>query len=704
MTTFKQQEIDKFKNKMKSIESEYGCKILLAFVRGSHMYGTSTDKSDVDITFVYQQPTSDILRGDYKEQITVGGNDIVGYEIQRFITLLGQNNPNILEALDIPEDCLIHKDELMDPILQQHLWLSKLTEKTILGYADSQIKKATGLKKKMNNPMVEKKDILDFCYIIYDGKSSPVRKEFSEEELSRAGLVNIPNSRGIYGLYIDEQKNQNFRGILKDENSTQLRLSSIPKDFAEIYHCYTMYYNQDGYEVWKKEYESYQKWLIERNEERHNTNSEHGKNYDCYLDSETEYLTNRGWLKYDDIKDTDLIASVNNDRELIYLPILDRVKSKYIGNIYKYEDRYTKFSVTPNHNLYQSKLNRTAYDDSYKEDRSDWKLKTVEDYLNQLGISNYLSHLSNSCTGIENVPLEWFFILGAYIGDGGMTIKEKTKILHISQNENKPLFGKLKELTDKVYFSRETKLGKNFRFDFTDKDLVEWVLKCAGVGTFGKKLDIDLLNMMSPSQFDYFYYGIINSDGTTNKNGDSTYYSSNKTLIDNLQLMFFSRGIYCQIYEYPSDSSGFNPSVDTQYHLFIPKNNKKEYKQLLKKNFEKVFIEDYISCFTVSTGVIITRNSNKIAVQGNSKNMMHLFRLLNMAFIISMGGKLTVREDDVEWLMEIRRGEIEHDELIEYSDMLFNLIKSNFSNLELQDSPDKEIAKQLILAIRQRDI
>ena len=367
MRTFKQQEIDKFKNKMKSIESEYGCKILLAFVRGSHMYGTSTDKSDVDITFVYQQPTSDILRGDYKEQITVGGNDIVGYEIQRFITLLGQNNPNILESLDIPEDCLIHKDEIMDSILQQHPWLSKLTEKTILGYADSQIKKATGLKKKMNNPMVEKKDLLDFCYIIYDGKSFPVRKEFSDEELSKAGLVNIPNSRGIYGLYIDEENNQNFRGILKDENSTQLRLSSISKEYAEVHHCETMYYNQDGYEVWKKEYESYQKWLTERNEERHTTNSEHGKNYD-------------------------------------------------------------------------------------------------------------------------------------------------------------------------------------------------------------------------------------------------------------------------------------------------------------------------------------------------SKSMMHLFRLLNMAFIISMGGKLTVREDDVEWLMEIRRGELEYDELIEYSDMLFNLIKSNFKNVELQDTPDPTITKDLILAIRQKDI
>ena len=36
--------------------------------------------------------------------------------------------------------------------------------------------------------------------------------------------------------------------------------------------------------------------------------------------------------------------------------------------------------------------------------------------------------------------------------------------------------------------------------------------------------------------------------------------------------------------------------------------------------------------------------------------------------------------------------------------MLFNLIKSNFKNVELQDTPDPTITKDLILAIRQKDI
>lgn len=268
---------------MESVEGDYGVEILLAFVRGSHMYGTATEKSDVDITFVYQQPTDEILMGNYKEQISVGGNDIVGYEIQRFINLLGQNNPNILEALDIPENCLIYKNPCMDNILNQKLWLSKLTEKTILGYADSQIKKATGLNKNMNNPQPkERKSILEFCYIIKGAESFALLDWFRDYgyDLNNTGLVKINNGKGLYALYIDYQKDSNLRGIIKDETSTQLRVSEIPKQLSDYQEPLTVWYNLDGFEVHCKQWKAYWQWVEERNEERHKTNEEHGNNYD----------------------------------------------------------------------------------------------------------------------------------------------------------------------------------------------------------------------------------------------------------------------------------------------------------------------------------------------------------------------------------------------------------------------------------------
>ena len=283
----------KFYNSIPDIEKEYNIKVLLAFVRGSYMYGTNTDKSDVDITFIYKQPTNEILKGNYIEQLNIGGNDIVGYEIQRYIQLLSQNNPNILESLDIPDDCLIYKDESMN-IFDQKDWISKLTEKTILGYANSQIKKATGLNKNMNNPQPEKrKTILDFCYVISKDKSIPFKEWFVEFEkayskrynnqkilnLNNWGLVKVPNGKGLYAAFIDDGRN-NFRGLLGDDNSTQFRLSAIPKEVAQTQEPVLIYYNHDGFETHVKSHTLYWKWVNERNEERFNMNQEAGQGVD----------------------------------------------------------------------------------------------------------------------------------------------------------------------------------------------------------------------------------------------------------------------------------------------------------------------------------------------------------------------------------------------------------------------------------------
>lgn len=280
-------EKEKFRMSIRAIEVEHNIQILLAYVRGSQMYGTATEASDVDISFIYRQPTDTILRGDHIPYIDVDGQgNVVGYEIQRYIELLTLNNPNILESLDIPEDCLIYEHESIQDVFHSADWLSKLTEKTFLGYADSQIKKATGLNKYMNRKDVAKKDLIDFCYIISGVQSIPLRdwieeksRDLSIENIENtSGLVKIPNGKGLYGLYLDVFDDQNFRGILKDSESTQLRTSSIPKDYFE--QPYIMWYNQDGYEVWKKEFTSYQKWSTERNEERFKMNQSHGKNYD----------------------------------------------------------------------------------------------------------------------------------------------------------------------------------------------------------------------------------------------------------------------------------------------------------------------------------------------------------------------------------------------------------------------------------------
>ncbi len=89
---------------------ENGWLIFEAIV-GSKAYGLDTAKSDTDIRGVFVLPKDLFYSLDYKPQVSNESNDIVYYELKRFIELLARNNPNIIELLNMPESacCKIMK-------------------------------------------------------------------------------------------------------------------------------------------------------------------------------------------------------------------------------------------------------------------------------------------------------------------------------------------------------------------------------------------------------------------------------------------------------------------------------------------------------------------------------------------------------------------------------------------------------------------
>src|SRR5690606_9268588 len=123
--------------------------------------------SDTDIKGVFILPKKDFYGLEYTPQINNETNDVVFYELGRFMELLSYNNPNILELLNTPRDSIIYKHPLFEEINIEKI-LSRLCKDTFGKFAYSQIKKAKDLNKKIVNPISkEKKSILDFCYINY---------------------------------------------------------------------------------------------------------------------------------------------------------------------------------------------------------------------------------------------------------------------------------------------------------------------------------------------------------------------------------------------------------------------------------------------------------------------------------------------------------------------------------------------------------
>ena len=253
--------------------------ILFETISGSRSFGLDTPASDTDIKGVFYLPKDVYFGLVYTPQISNETNDIVYYEIGRFIELLIKNNPNILEILATPQDCILYKHSLMEK-LQLSDFLSKLCKDSFAGYAATQIKKARGLKKKIVNPLPrEKKSVVDFCYILegYDSVNLPEWLQKNSLEQEQCGLINMPHSKGMHAVFYDTNNTLGYKGIIQKQASDDISLSSIPKNEKEVAY---LFYNADGYSAYCKEYREYWDWIEKRNDDRYTTNIEHGKNYD----------------------------------------------------------------------------------------------------------------------------------------------------------------------------------------------------------------------------------------------------------------------------------------------------------------------------------------------------------------------------------------------------------------------------------------
>ena len=252
--------------------------IILECISGSKAYGLETPGSDTDIKGVFLLPKKDFYGLEYTPQVSNSTNDVVYYELGRYMELLSVNNPNILELLNTPKSSILYKHPYLDAI-DSKMILSKLCKNTFGKFALSQIKKAKGLKKKIVNPVAEeRKSVLSFCFVNYEQGSIPLFKflEIKNWKQENCGMTNIAHMKDVFGLYYNEEIPYN--GIIKNELSNDIRLSSIPKGEKQEA---LLYFNKDGYSQYCKEYKEYWDWVEKRNEVRYESTQSHGKNYDA---------------------------------------------------------------------------------------------------------------------------------------------------------------------------------------------------------------------------------------------------------------------------------------------------------------------------------------------------------------------------------------------------------------------------------------
>jgi len=228
-------------------------------------------------------------------------DDYAYYEIGKYIQMLSANNPTVLELLNIPNDCIIFKSNLLEQVRAED-FLSKKCKETFGGYARQQISKARGQNKMIVNEMPkERKTPLDFCYALMGHKTVPLKKILEEKGFDQkfCGVVSVPNARDNYALFYDWDAHKCFsemeepelrelakmarretgkpmgfgyKGIILDGSNT-LRSSSVPKSERAVLN---FVYSKDSYTQHCKAHKKYWDYVQNRNPERYKDSAEKG--------------------------------------------------------------------------------------------------------------------------------------------------------------------------------------------------------------------------------------------------------------------------------------------------------------------------------------------------------------------------------------------------------------------------------------------
>jgi uncharacterized protein len=255
------------------LRSEHTKSILFECVAGSRAYGTATSESDEDVRGIFAVPAAaylDLVRP--ADQVGDERGNIVYYSLRRVIELLAQANPNLIELLFMPADCVLSSTPEMEILLRHRdVFISRQCADTHAGYAMSQIKKAKGQNKWINNPKPQTPPAKeDYCHLIpWTTESTrglrpsrPVPLRAIGWSLDEYHAAKLEHARDTYRLY---RYGPGARGVFRGD---VIVCESIPEQDEETRFAGLLLYNEQGWKQALVDHQNYWKWRSERNEAR----------------------------------------------------------------------------------------------------------------------------------------------------------------------------------------------------------------------------------------------------------------------------------------------------------------------------------------------------------------------------------------------------------------------------------------------------
>lgn len=250
--------------------------LIVKHLAGSKAYGTSLPSSDTDIRGIFcadqvwhMSPWYTLNEIDVHEE-----EDTKYYELTKFLSLLVDQNPNIVESLWVDDASIIESTPAYEYLRScRSELLSSKTAFTFSGYAVSQLKRIKGHNKWINNPQPKQPPRqIDFITLVQNFKSDKILSLngslFADKFHQDYRL--IPYGGNIFGVY-KMSGYQTFDEIYTlNTNNDDVKREDL--GFPEL----IIKFNKEEYKSAKEQWHNYWTWKNNRNETRSELEEQYG--------------------------------------------------------------------------------------------------------------------------------------------------------------------------------------------------------------------------------------------------------------------------------------------------------------------------------------------------------------------------------------------------------------------------------------------
>lgn len=343
----------------------------------------------------------------------------------------------------------------------------------------------------------------------------------------------------------------------------------------------------------------------------------------CY-DEETEVLTQRGFVKWPDVNENDLIGAVDPDSGefLGFEKPLAIIQKHFDGDMVRIKHKWVSLYVTDRHKLYVS-ISKTA------KRRINPKCQLVEaNKMLKTGKMVYESpirfktYATNKNDKVEDKDII-YSLFGFFIGDGyaepDCTDRSQKIRFHL-RKDRKIKF--LKHICGELGFNVNDLKNDTYVVDlkgYTQK----WFRDSFYNKKTGKKTFPDKFYEMSKNQFKYFLDGLIQSDGYYYGIEMNTQYSTaSEELANKIQTLCVINGRAATIYKKQR-------GIYEIYTIYIFRNDRVSFPMVNDSRNKKAYarkerFSGTVYCAQVSSGLLIVRREGCVCLCGNCSVLEHI--------------------------------------------------------------------------------